>query len=71
MPEFFQQDANAGNLADALARWFEHPEQVAHVQREFVRIHETLRRGGAELAAAEIAELLAAWTAHASVPGSS
>jgi len=71
VPEFFQQDANAGNLADALTRWFEQPEQAAQVQHEFVRIHETLRRGGAELAAAEIAELLAAWTAHASTPGSS
>ncbi len=69
VPEFFQQDANAGNLADALARWFEHPEEVTRVQHEFVRIHESLRRGGAELAAAEIAELLAAWTAHAGAPG--
>jgi len=70
VPEFFQQDANAGNLADALARWFEYPEQVTRVQHEFVRIHESLRRGGAELAAAEIAELLSAWMAHAGAPGS-
>lgn len=70
VPEFFQQDANAGNLADALARWFEHPEEVVSVQREFIRIHETLRRGGAELASAEIAEMLSAWTAHARAPGS-
>jgi lipid-A-disaccharide synthase len=66
VPEFFQEDASAAKLADALANWLEHPEQVAQVQREFVRIHETLRRGGADRAAAEIAELLAAWTAHAS-----
>ena len=35
------------------------------MQREFAAIHEALRRDGAERAAAEIAELLAAWTAHA------
>ncbi len=66
VPEFFQEKATPGNLADALASWFEQPERVARVQREFLRIHESLRRGGAERAAAEIAELLAAWTAHAS-----
>ncbi len=66
VPEFFQEKATPGKLADALATWFEQPERVARVQREFLRIHETLRRGGAERAAAEIAELLAAWTAHAS-----
>jgi lipid-A-disaccharide synthase len=65
VPEFFQEKAAPGNLADALATWLEQPEQVARLQREFLRIHETLRRGGAERAAAEIAELLAAWTAHA------
>ena len=71
VPEFFQEQASPGNLADALARWFEHPEEVARVQREFTKIHESLRRGGAERAAAEIAELLAAWTAHASTSGAS
>jgi lipid-A-disaccharide synthase len=65
VPEFVQEQASAGNLADALANWLEHPEKVATVQREFVKIHEALRRGGAERAAAEISELLAAWTAHA------
>jgi lipid-A-disaccharide synthase len=71
VPEFFQQEANAANLADALANWFEQPEQVERVQREFANIHESLRRGGAERAAAEIAALLAAWTAHASASHSS
>jgi lipid-A-disaccharide synthase len=65
VPEFFQADASAENLARALAEWFEQPQRVARAQREFVVIHETLRRGGAERAAAEISELLAAWTAHA------
>lgn len=65
VPEFFQEQANAGNLADALANWFDHLDQVARVQAEFNTIHEQLRRGGAELAASEIAALLTAWTAHA------
>lgn len=68
VPEFFQQEANAANLADALANWFEQPGEVERVQGEFAAIHETLRRGGAELAASEIAALLAAWTAHAGAP---
>jgi len=65
VPEFFQEQANAGTLADALGNWFDRPEQVARLQREFGAIHETLRRGGADLAASEIAALLTAWTAHA------
>jgi lipid-A-disaccharide synthase len=64
VPEFFQERANAGNLADALAEWLEHPAQVARVEKEFATIHSSLRRDGAELAAREIAELLTAWTAH-------
>ena len=66
VPEFVQEQASPGNLADALADWLEHPEKVEVVRREFAKIHETLRRGGAERATGEIAELLAAWTAHAS-----
>jgi len=69
VPEFFQAQANAGNLADALANWFDHPDQVARVQGEFNAIHARLQRGGAELAASEIAALLTAWTAHAGPEG--
>jgi lipid-A-disaccharide synthase len=65
VPEFFQEAATPENLSKALVRWFEHPAEVAHAQREFVSIHEQLRRDGAERAAAEVAELLSAWTAHA------
>ena len=65
VPEFFQRAASPANLADALAAWIEQPERVTQLRREFAAIHQTLRRGGAELAAAEIADLLAAWTAHA------
>ncbi len=65
VPEFFQEAASPDNLSKALIRWFENPGEVAHVQREFAAIHETLRRDGAEGAAAEVAELVSAWTAHA------
>jgi len=71
VPEFFQEQANPVNLADALGAWLEQPERVAEVQREFAAIHESLRRGGADRAAGEIAELLAAWTAQAGAAGAS
>jgi lipid-A-disaccharide synthase len=69
VPEFFQEAANPENLSAALAHWLQHPQQVAQAQREFLAIHESLRCGGAERAAAEISELLAAWTAHADPAG--
>jgi len=69
VPEFFQEQASPVNLSDALAGWLEHPERVAEVQREFAAIHESLRQGGADRAAGEIAELLTAWTARAGGAG--
>ncbi len=65
VPEFFQEAATPENLSAALLRWFERPEDVAHVQREFASIHEKLRRDGAERAAVEVAELVSTWNAHA------
>ena len=64
VPEFFQEAASAPNLANALARWLEHPEEVAGVQREFALIHTRLRCDGAERAAAEVGALLEARTAR-------
>jgi lipid-A-disaccharide synthase len=64
VPEFFQQAANPSNLANALLRWLEHPDDVAHAQREFAAIHTRLRCGGAERAAAEIGALLEARAAR-------
>jgi lipid-A-disaccharide synthase len=63
VPEFFQEAANAKNLADALARWLEQPAEVARVQREFAVMHARLRCNGAERAAGEVAALLEARTA--------
>ncbi len=60
VPEFFQAAATPGNLSQALSHWFEHPEEAAKLGEEFQAIHLRLRRGGAERAANEIAELLAA-----------
>jgi lipid-A-disaccharide synthase len=60
VPEFFQRDASAENLANALAHWLDDPAAVARVGVEFARIHERLRCDGAERAAAEIAALLTA-----------
>ena len=60
VPEFFQGTANAANLADALAHWLDHPDEVRRVQQEFAAIHARLRCGGAERAAAEIAALVEA-----------
>jgi lipid-A-disaccharide synthase len=65
VPEFFQDDASAANLAAALARWLTRPDEVAQLQQQYTAIHERLRCNGAERAANEIAELLAAWTAQA------
>ncbi len=59
VPEFFQEAATPENLANALAHWLEHPDQVARVCQEFAAIHERLRCNGAERAAHEVAELVA------------
>jgi lipid-A-disaccharide synthase len=58
VPEFFQEAAHPANLANALARWLDHPEDVAQVRREFAAIHARLRCDGAARAAAEIGALL-------------
>ncbi len=58
VPEFFQEAANPANLANALARWLDHPDDVTAVRREFAAIHSRLRCDGAARAAAEIGALL-------------
>jgi lipid-A-disaccharide synthase len=60
VPEIVQADASPENLSAALARWLDDPGAVARVTAEFARIHAQLRCDGAERAAAEIAEMLAA-----------
>jgi len=59
VPEFFQEAASPANLANALAHWLDHPDEVARVSEEFEAIHSRLRCEGADRAAAEVAELIA------------
>ena len=54
VPEFFQDDVSPAALGAALLKQIEDPAQVAELQREFLGVHEVLRRGGAERAAAAI-----------------
>jgi lipid-A-disaccharide synthase len=56
VPEFFQEAVTGASLGEALLREMEDPARVAHLQREFRQVHETLRRGGADKAAAVVLE---------------
>ena len=54
VPEFFQEEVSGAALGAALLREIEDAEHVSELSREFRRVHEVLRRGGAELAATAI-----------------
>ncbi|HXR90530.1 MAG TPA: lipid-A-disaccharide synthase [Steroidobacteraceae bacterium] len=54
VPEFFQEAVTGEALGEALLRELGDREHLSELQREFRRVHETLRRGGAERAAAAI-----------------
>ena len=56
VPEFFQEQVSGAALGAALLQQIEEPAQVAELQAEFRSVHELLRRGGAERAAAAILE---------------
>jgi lipid-A-disaccharide synthase len=56
VPEFLQEQVSAAALGAALLHEIESAEHVGELKREFRRIHETLRRGGAERAATAILE---------------
>lgn len=60
VPEFFQDDVTAAALGEALLKQIEDPAAVAELQREFLGVHEVLRRGGAERAAAAILDYVGA-----------
>jgi lipid-A-disaccharide synthase len=51
VPEFFQEAVTGEALGEAMLRELEDRQHVSELQREFRRVHETLRRGGAERAA--------------------
>jgi lipid-A-disaccharide synthase len=54
VPEFFQEAVTPSALGEALLGQLADPVQVAQLQREFLGVHEVLRRGGADRAATAI-----------------
>jgi lipid-A-disaccharide synthase len=56
VPEFFQEEVNGAALGSALLRQLEDREYADELRREFRRVHEVLRRDGAERAASAILE---------------
>ena len=66
VPELLQEQVSGESLGAALLRVLEDRELLAEMQHEFRKVHETLRRGGADLAATAILECLRGKTA---VPG--
>jgi lipid-A-disaccharide synthase len=56
VPEFLQEQVNPMALGAALLQELENAEHVSELKREFRRVHEILRRGGAERAATAILE---------------
>ncbi len=59
VPEFFQDAATPEALGAAVLDWLVSPERVAPLQATFADVHAQLRRGGADLAAEAVLELLA------------
>jgi lipid-A-disaccharide synthase len=57
VPEFLQEAVTAESLGAALLAELDDPARATELEAEFRRVHEHLRRGGAELAANAILEL--------------
>jgi lipid-A-disaccharide synthase len=57
VPEFLQEQVNGADLGAALLNELADPKHLDELQREFRTLHETLRRGGADLAATAVLEL--------------
>lgn len=60
VPELMQGDCTVDKLVGALERWLSDSAACETLERRFLRIHERLRGGGSEAAAAAVAELLEA-----------
>jgi lipid-A-disaccharide synthase len=56
VPEFLQEQVNGPDLGAALLNELADDEHLNELQREFRTLHETLRRGGADLAASAVLE---------------
>ncbi|MFC4728509.1 lipid-A-disaccharide synthase [Coralloluteibacterium thermophilus] len=57
VPELMQERCTGPNLAEAVARWFERPDEVAALVPRFRTLHEALRRDADVLAADAVAGL--------------
>jgi lipid-A-disaccharide synthase len=60
VPEFFQDAVTGEALGAALLEEIENRDASAQMQAEFLRVHETLRRDGAALAASAVLQLAGA-----------
>jgi lipid-A-disaccharide synthase len=58
VPEFLQEQVSPEALGAALLAELDNPKRAAQLEAEFRRVHERLRHGGAERAAAAILELV-------------
>ena len=58
VPELLQNDLRPRALAEALAYWLDHPEEVATLRQRFAVMHRDLQRDASRSAADAIAELL-------------
>ncbi|HEY3731245.1 MAG TPA: lipid-A-disaccharide synthase [Steroidobacteraceae bacterium] len=57
-PEFFQEQVTASNLCRAIEEALDDSAQREYLQRQFLKVHESLRAGGAAHAASAVLQLL-------------
>lgn len=58
IPEIFQHQANAHNLAQALRHWQQNPVSCAEYRQHACEIHQSLRKGAHQQAAQAVIEML-------------
>lgn len=58
IPELVQNDLDGAALAEQVRNWLDNPQRVAALRDDFTRVHQQLRGGASEKAAAAIAGLL-------------
>jgi lipid-A-disaccharide synthase len=60
VPELIQEGLTTDAIVAAVRRWFDQPEQAQALKARFQDVHEQLRGGASEKAAAAVAKLLEA-----------
>ncbi len=60
IPELVQDDLDGPALAEAVLHWLDSPAEVAALRDDFTRVHQQLRGGASDKAAAAVAGLLEA-----------